>query len=166
MDSVSPKHKPNKQTSIECIQLTINWTNDQVFTCSGRLPTQRNVGQSNPSREPQHMAIINNRKCSQTQPRIRQNPKGTHEAPMPRCTFNQTTQSNIEEDKEEPILDLGIHTETPETTINHTNPITSTKSKAKKMRDVFMKICNASDMCILTKRAVSQQHPAQESNTS
>jgi hypothetical protein len=73
---------------------SIHWTINQVLTCRGRLPTQRYVDQINPSRELQHMAIITNRKHSQTLPQIQQNPKGTHEVPTPRCKFNQTTQND------------------------------------------------------------------------
>jgi hypothetical protein len=47
--------------------------------------------------------------------------------------------------EEESIPELGTHTEAPETTINHTSPTTLTKLKANKMRDVYIKIHNASD---------------------
>ena len=47
--------------------------------------------------------------------------------------------------EEEPIPELRTHTETPETMINPTSPTTSTKLKANKMRDVYIKIHNASD---------------------
>jgi hypothetical protein len=83
-----PNTEQHTQTSSECIIPTIHWTNDQIPTCSSRLPTGGNVDQSHPSRKLQHMAITNHPQCSQTQPRIRGNPKGTYEILTPRNTIN------------------------------------------------------------------------------
>jgi hypothetical protein len=51
----------------------------------------------------------------------------------------------IEEGEEEPIPELGSHTQTPENTANQANQINPKQPKAKKMKDVYIKFHNTSD---------------------
>jgi hypothetical protein len=50
----------------------------------------------------------------------------------------------IEEEEEERIPELGTHMQTPENATNQPNPKTSKQPKAKKMKDIYIKIHNAS----------------------
>ncbi len=57
----------------------------------------------------------------------------------------KTLKKIIKEEEEEPIPELGTHTQTPENATNQTNPITPKQPKAKKMKNVYIKIHNVSD---------------------
>jgi hypothetical protein len=51
----------------------------------------------------------------------------------------------IDKEEEEPIPELGTHTQTPENATNQANPIAPKQQKAKKMKDMYTKIHNARD---------------------
>jgi hypothetical protein len=57
----------------------------------------------------------------------------------------KTLKSIVEDEEEEPIPELGTHTQTPENTTNQTNLITPKQPKAKIMKVIYIKIHNASD---------------------